>query len=209
MRRGVLLALCLLVPLPCRGAEARPENLALRAQVSASSEYSPQYAARFACDGVIPEPLSHADAGKAWCAKGKDHPNGVLFTLQWPQPVQVGEIVYYGRTGSDWHENWKDFEVYRDDDRQAVLKGVLREGHGPQRITLPEPSAVKRITLKFLSSYDAPNPGASEIQVYSASARRARNPGRSGLAGPAQGDRGSVPGLSAAIFPRPGVPQAT
>jgi formylglycine-generating enzyme required for sulfatase activity len=168
MRRGVLLGLCLLVSLPCRGAEARSENLALTAQVSASSEYSPQYAARFACDGVIPQPLSRPDAGKAWCAKGKDHPNGVLFTLQWPQPVQVAEIVYYGRTGSDWHENWKDFEVYRDDDRQAVVKGTMKEGHGPQRIALPQPSAVKRITLKFLSAYDAPNPGASEIQVYSA-----------------------------------------
>ena len=89
MHRAVLVGLCLLAALPCRGADPRPENLALKAQVSASSEYSPQYAARLACDGVIPEPLSHADAGKAWCAKGKDHPNGVLFTLQWPQPVLV------------------------------------------------------------------------------------------------------------------------
>jgi formylglycine-generating enzyme required for sulfatase activity len=158
-----------LAALPCRGADPRPENLALKAQASASSEYSPQYAARLACDGVIPEPLSHDDAGKAWCAKGNDHPNGVLFTLQWPQPVRVAEIVYYGRTGSDWYENWKDFEVYLDAGRQAVFKGTLKAGHGPQRITLPEPSAVTRVTLKFLSSYGAPNPGASEIQVYSAS----------------------------------------
>jgi hypothetical protein len=54
----------------------------------------------------LPEALSQADAGKAWCARGNDHPNGVLFTLQRPEPVHVAEIVYYGRTAFDWNENW-------------------------------------------------------------------------------------------------------
>jgi len=140
----------------------------LKAQVSASSELRPEYAARLACDGAIPQAMSRADAGKAWCAKGNDHPDGVLFTLQWPESVHVAEIVYYGRTAFDWNENWKDFEVYLDDGPQAVLKGTLKAGHGPQRIALSKSSAVKRVTLKFHSSYGATNPGAAEIQVYPA-----------------------------------------
>jgi len=72
MHRAVFLGLCLLLSWPCRGAQ--PENLAVRAQVSASSEYSSEYVARLACDGEIPEAMSCADAGKAWCAQGNDHP---------------------------------------------------------------------------------------------------------------------------------------
>jgi formylglycine-generating enzyme required for sulfatase activity len=154
---------------PCRAEDRAPENLALRAKASASSEFSPQYAARFACDGVIPPPMSHDDAGKAWCAKGAVHDDGVRFVLQWPAPVRVAEIVYYGRTASSWAENWKDYEVYLDDAKQAAAKGSLASGHGPQRITLARPASVKKLTLKFLTSYGADNPGASEIQVYAES----------------------------------------
>jgi len=161
------LTTCLVATLPCPGADPTAENLALKAKVSASSEFSPQYAARLACDGAIPAAASHADAGKAWCASGNNHPDGVRFTLEWPGAVQVAEIVYYGRTAFDWSENFKEYEVYLDGGRQAVLKGTLKAGHGPQRIALPRPAAVKSVTLRFLSSYGAPNPGASEIQVYS------------------------------------------
>ena len=167
MYRTALIGVCLLISWPCRGADPKPANLALKAKVSATSEYSDQYAARFACDGVVPPAACHADAGKAWCARGTDHPGGVDFTLQWPEAVRVAEVVYYGRTGSDWYENWKDFEVYLDGGRQPVVKGTLKAGHGPQPIALPKPVAVKSVTLKFLSSYGAPNPGASEIEVYS------------------------------------------
>ena len=170
--RAVLLAplvAWMLVSLPCQGADRPPENLALGAKASASSELNPQYSARLACDGAIPPAMSHNDAGKAWCAKGNLHPDGVRFTLEWPEPVTVAEIVYYGRTAFDWAENWKDCEVYLDDAKEPVAKVTLRSGHGPQRITLTRPTAAKRLTLKFLSSYGATNPGASEIQVYSAS----------------------------------------
>ena len=170
MYRTFLLGLSLLVSLPCRGADLAPENLALKAQVSASSELDPQYAAQLACDGVIPQAMSHADEGNAWCASGNYHPDGVLFTLIWHEPVHVAEIVYYGRTAFDWRENWRDFEIYVDDGSEAVVKGTLKSGHGPQRITLPKPSAVQHLTVKFHGSYGATNPGAAEIQVYSAPA---------------------------------------
>lgn len=37
------------------------------------------------------------------------------FALQWDNPVEVAEIVYYGRTGSMVLEGWKDYEVYLDE----------------------------------------------------------------------------------------------
>jgi hypothetical protein len=37
---------------------------------------------------------------------------------------------------------------------------------GPQGVNLPEPVEVKRLTIRFASSYGGPNPGASEIEVF-------------------------------------------
>lgn len=102
MHRGVLLGRCLLLYWPCRGAEPGSENLAVQAQVSASSELNAQYVARLACDGAIPEAMSHADAGKAWCASGNDHPHGVLFALEWLEPVPVAEIGFALPTEAQW-----------------------------------------------------------------------------------------------------------
>ena len=151
------------------GPAAAPENLARKAKVTASSAHSAPHAAALACDGKIAPPISRADAGKAWVAKGNVHPKGVWFTLEWPGAVTVAEIVYYGRTGWVWNENWKDYEVYLGEAAKPAAKGRFISGHGPQRITLAKPASVSRVRLKFLSSYGGPNPGAAEIQVYSAS----------------------------------------
>jgi len=148
---------------------AGPENLARRAKVTASTAHSAPHAGRLACDGKIAPPISRADAGKSWAAKGNHHPQGVWFTLEWPEAVTVAEIVYYGRTGWVWNENWKDYEVYLDDAAKPAAKGRFTSGHGPQRVKLAKPAGVRRVRLKFLSSYGGPNPGAAEIQVYSAS----------------------------------------
>jgi len=150
-------------------AAKRPENLALRAKAGANSMFSQKYAPRLAIDGVIPAPMGKADIGRVWVVKGATHGNGAQFTLQWAKGVPVAEIVYYGRTGWDWGENWKDYEVYLDAAAKPAAKGRFKAGHGPQRIRLAKPATVKKITLKFLSSYGGPNPGASEIQVYSTS----------------------------------------
>ena len=165
----------LLVP-ALAGAAQAPENLARKAKAHASSEFSAQYAAQLACDGVIPVPAAQDDVGRVWAAKGADHPNGVLFTLEWPQPVTVAEVVYYGRTGWVWEENWRDYELYvgaaepgKGTPAIFCVKGTLKPGHGPQRIKLPKPEPVSRLTLKFLNSYGGPNPGASEIQAYAES----------------------------------------
>ncbi|HUT36111.1 MAG TPA: hypothetical protein VNE39_21665 [Planctomycetota bacterium] len=162
--------LLLLLMSPLASAASAPENLARKAKAAASSEYNAQYAAQRACDGEIPSPISKADVGKAWVAKGNDHPKGVTFTLEWPEPVTVAEVVYYGRTGWVWGENWRDYELYLDGaSAKPAVKGTLKAGHGGQRIKLPAPTRLQRLTLKFLNSYGGPNPGASEIQAYAES----------------------------------------
>jgi hypothetical protein len=143
-----------------------PENLARKAIATASSEYSQDYAASKAIDGLIPAPMGKADVGKAWAAKGAHHPDGVTFTLDWPVPITIAEIVYYGRTGWLWTENWKDYEAYLDRDPAPIVKGRLECGHGPQRVRLPGPRQAMRVRLKFLSHWGGQNIGAAEIQVY-------------------------------------------
>ena len=143
-----------------------PENLAPKAAVSASSEYDENYAARFAVDEQIPEANSKQDRQQAWCvnrAKAGDHAE---FTLEWKEPIEVAEIVYFGRTAQILSECWKDYEVYLDQNPQPVAKGTFQMVHGPQRIEI-EKQRVRKIGLKLLNSYGPYNPGASEIAVYS------------------------------------------
>jgi hypothetical protein len=151
------------------GSPALPENLALQARASANSEHNSRYLARFAMDGKIPAPGSQSDLDQAWCVQGGTHRNGAELRLDWTNAVTVAEIVYWGRTAWFAEECWKDYEVWLDSSPSPAVKGRLEMGHGPQRIKLPAPSAVRKLTLKFTSSYGGLNPGASEIQVFAAS----------------------------------------
>lgn len=150
------------------GSVEVPENLATRARIRADSEYSAGYRAQFVADGKIPEAGSKDDVGQAWCVKGATHRQGAALEFAWQPPVTVAEILYYGRTAWFMEECWKDFEVLVDDSSQPVLQGRLEKSHGPQRIRLPGPTRLSRLTLRFTSSYDGPNPGASEVQIFGA-----------------------------------------
>jgi len=149
---------------PCPAADP-PQNLAPAARITASSEYSGDYAASKVADGHVPKAMSHADVGKAWCTKGK---HAATVTFEWPEPVAVAEIVYWGRTAWQWEENFKDYAVHLDDAGPPAVKGRLKQGHGPQRMRLPQPVRARRLTLEFTSSYGGSNPGAAEIGVYAA-----------------------------------------
>ncbi len=154
--------------LPIGKADDASENLAPQARIVANSTFSSQYMGQLVADGNIPAAMSGADAGKAWCAQGNQHPQGVRLTFTWPSPVQVAELVYYGRTAFQWVENWKDFELMADTQSEAIMKGTLKQGHGPQRIKLPKSITTTSLTLNFLTSYGGSNPGAAEIEVFSA-----------------------------------------
>ncbi len=149
---------------------AGPENLAPRATISSNSEFSGEFLAKFVADGRIPEGGGQNDRSRVWACQGRKHAHGgATITFTWQAPVTVAEVVYYGRTGMVWNENWKDWQLFLDGAAKPVQAGQFKSGHGPQRIALKAPAPVRSFTLKFTSSYGGPNPGAAEIQVYAAS----------------------------------------
>ena len=143
-----------------------PENLAPKATIAADSVYSNRYPAKGVADGVIPKPMDKDDIGRCWVVQGATHRSKARITFAWPQPVTVAEIVYWGRTGWHWGENFRGYELYLDDAKAPALKGQLKAGHGGQRMTLKQPAQVRTLAIQFTSSYGGPNPGASEIQVF-------------------------------------------
>jgi len=168
-RLGLVAVVLLLAGTLERGPTARaamPENLAPKAKASATSEHNAQYLAKFATDGKIPAAGStSADLSAAWCVLKAQSGDRADFSLAWNQPVDVAEVVYWGRTAWFMNECWKDYEIYLDDAKQPVAKGTFRMTHGPQRVKIPK-TRCRKLTLKFLTSYGGYNPGAAEIQVF-------------------------------------------
>ncbi len=145
-----------------------PENLAYRANVSASSEYSGNHLAKFAVDGAVPAADCKNDVQAAWCVRKEVVGDQGEFRFEWEEPVEVGEIVYFGRTAMLRTECWKDYEVYLDDAPEPAVKGTFEMVPQGQRIKLAK-TKVRGITLRFLNSYGGSNPGASEIMVFAES----------------------------------------
>jgi len=143
-------------------------NIASDAVITASGQFSDQYQGAFTANGQIPDAESRDDVGKAWCVP-QAQAIGATLTYTWPDVVTVGEIVYYGRTAWLWNENFLQVEVRADARDAWVAKTDLRRGHGPQRIRLETPVRTRVLTLRFTLADVGPNPGASEIRVYSAS----------------------------------------
>jgi len=145
-----------------------PENIAPKAKIAADSEFSGDYLARFVADGVIPEPESHADPGKAWCVRGDTHRGGATLTFTWDTAVTVAEIVYFARTAWFFNEAWKGYEVRIDGAAEPVARGEFEMRHGPQAIRLGAPAKVRTLAIRFTSSYGGFNPGASEVLIFAA-----------------------------------------
>jgi hypothetical protein len=142
-------------------AAGPPENLAVEARVSASSQFSDEYAPKKATSGVIPSELQ--PTGEDWAVRGTQ--NG-WFELQWDQPVEAAQIIYHARTTSPLLEVFKDYAVYVNGVPEPAVRGTLEHRRGPQKIALPK-QRVTRVRIEFLSSHpEAQNPGAAEIAVY-------------------------------------------
>ena len=150
----------------CSACAVGLENLAPKAKISAESEYSTGYLAKFVADGVVPVRGGNADPGKAWCVNGGTHRDGAALVFEWPKPVTVGAIVYYGRTAWFDNECWKDYLILVDDNPAPLIAGKLEMADGPQPINFLKPVELKRLTIRFTSSYGGYNPGASEIEVF-------------------------------------------
>ncbi|MBN2476717.1 MAG: PD40 domain-containing protein [Pirellulales bacterium] len=139
---------------------AEPINLAPRATVSASSEFSNEFRAEMAIGGAVPSEFLQDDD---WAVKATQ--TG-WFTLEWDKPVEAAQIIYYARRTSALLESFKDYEVYLNDEEKPTVRGALEHRRGPQRIDFPK-RQVTKIRIEFLSSHPtSPNPGAAEIAVF-------------------------------------------
>jgi cytochrome c553 len=146
------------------GLAPGPANLAMCAQVSATGKALRDV--RFAVDGHVPALCSQDDYYAAWAVRGASGQT-VSFCLKWDQPVEVAELLYYGRTAWSLQECWKDYELYLDGGAVPVAKGAFAAMQGPQRIQLDKPTRTGGLTLRFLTSHGGANPGASEVRVLS------------------------------------------
>jgi len=165
VKNGVLLFLSLLIGPLHASNDIGIENHAPKAKVSANSEYSNQYLARFAVNGVIHGP-GHGDTKNAWCVRNEIAKDYGEFILEWETPIVVAEVIYWGRTSFYLSECWKNYQVFLDEQPEPVAEGTFAMKYGPQSIAIPKQSANK-IKLVFLNSYGGPNPGASEMMVFS------------------------------------------
>jgi len=142
------------------------KNIAPKANVSASSEFSGQYAAKFVTDGVIPDEGSkNADLEHSWCVKNEIAKNYGEVTFQWDTPTDVAEIVYWGRTSWFNSECWKDYQVFLDEQSSPAAQGTFQMKHGGQSIVIPK-QKVQSLKIVFRNAYGGPNPGAAEIMVF-------------------------------------------
>jgi hypothetical protein len=141
------------------GVGQAAENIAPLAKVSATVNNEN---ARRAVDGKVPAAGSRDDSDQTWVIKKTALPASLTFSWDERQPVST--IVYYGRT--TWgFECFDNYEIYIDDAGEPVAKGTLKQGHGPQLITLPQGTRITKLTLKFLTA-KGNSPGASEIQIF-------------------------------------------
>lgn len=137
-----------------------PENLAPRSKVTASSEFSETYRAEMAINGVIPTDFQEDND---WAVRARQ---SATFTLEWKEPIEAAQIVYFARMKSPLLECFKDYQVYLDDDTSPAAVGHLEQRRGPQMIGFSK-RRVKKVRIEFLSAHsNSPNPGAAEIAVY-------------------------------------------
>jgi hypothetical protein len=142
-------------------AEPLPKNIAPNARVSASSQFNEAYRPQMAVSGKIPSDFQQQ--GRDWALRGTQ---SGWFELQWEEPVQAAQIIYWARTTSPLLECFKDYQVFVNGAAQPVVRGKFEHRRGPQRIDFPRQS-VQKIRIEFLSSHpDSPNPGAAQIAVY-------------------------------------------
>ncbi len=157
----MLLGLGAVVPDGRTAAAEPPQNLAVRAEVSASGQFSPQYRPQLAVEGSVPSEFQ-PDAGD-WAVRSTDKG---WFELRWKEPVEAAQIVYYARQASPLLECFKDYAVYLDGRSEPAVRGTFEHRRGPQLIAFPK-QPVSKVRIEFLSAHpESPNPGAAEIAVY-------------------------------------------
>ncbi len=144
---------------------AAPVNQAQKAKITASSVFSSDYDPKYLVDGRIPVADCKQDVREAWCLPQRQAKEAAL-VFEWPEPVTVAEVVYWGRTAFGNQENFSACEVFLDDQPRPAATASLQQGGQPQRITLAKPLTARKLVLRFPANYGGANPGAAEIAVY-------------------------------------------
>ena len=148
-------------------ADGLLENAAVNARVSASSQFSHEYQPQMAVEGCLPSGFQ--TGGNDWALHNA---RSGWFELQWAQPVEAAQIVYYARTASPLLECFKDYAVYLNGETKPTVRGELQQRRGPQAIALPN-------DLQMSGAFSSD--GASMIMTMLASGATMKRP--SDLAG--------------------------
>lgn len=161
MKKKFLLLLCWF-PLFSFGTS---DNIAPTANVTASTEIK-NFEANQAIDGNI-----RLFNQKEWRSSG--HPNfyGLLtypsLTLQWDQTHLINEVILYDRP--DMRSHTAGGILHFSDGSEIKVFEIPNNGT-PKSIKFP-PKAINRITFEATDA-DGPEPGLSEIEVYTAGTSR-------------------------------------
>ncbi len=149
------------------------KNLGMEADISASGQFSKAYEPKFLVDGKIPAANSRQDERQAWCV-----PLAVAqeawVCFEWQEAVTVTSIVYWGRCAWMTTENFKGCDVYVNGAGTPTTRATLVRGPQAQVIALPATVKAKHIRLVFPSHFGGPNPGASEIGLFSTTPSKAQ-----------------------------------
>ena len=86
-RAGQFTAVCatvglLTVAIPATAEQGKPENLARKAKITATSEYDANCLARFVADGIIPMAGRRNSSGTEWTVQGRTHKDGAELTME-------------------------------------------------------------------------------------------------------------------------------
>ncbi|MFV1964050.1 MAG: hypothetical protein ACC628_01410 [Pirellulaceae bacterium] len=147
-------------------AKLLPENVAKKATVTATHEYSAQYRAQNVIDGDIPAADCRDDAGRAWCVRGSEANDAVELRFAWNEPVSISDLLCFGRTAFSMRECWRDYQLLINGNTEVVAEGRFEMDDRPQRISLGKTRTVHRLVLKFANSHGGPNPGLSEVMAF-------------------------------------------
>jgi hypothetical protein len=147
------------------------QNLAPAADITTTTPLHPgDFLAQYVADEqVMPEGSGGRENGTSWAIDGTKAGISGDLLFRWDEPVEVSEVVYFGRTAWMTKECFKDYEIYLDDADEPVVRGTFEMKHGPQRVAVPT-STIRQLKMRFLNSYDGPNAGAAEIMIFSKSA---------------------------------------
>ena len=156
----LFLAMLLCLVLPCSNLLAGPDNIAVYAKVTVSSELNEKYAANNVIDGLISIP----EIGE-WASDATQNFWGGInypwIQLNWEQPQLVDKIIFYDRVDVESHMAGGTLK-FSDGTELSVN---LIKNDGSASVVTFDPKEVKWVRFIATDGFGK-NLGFSEIEVY-------------------------------------------